>query len=341
MAPSGGEGAREQVVLSLSGANAEKLATRAAAYGEDAQEWLEAAVMQYLDGRPALLGEPPMRDGPFFAYGMLKSTELAHSQIRPYVDHRVPAVVSDYHLRTRDGLPLLIEGGGEVQGELLRFSDPDEAYGVIRRYEAAAHYRWVPVVAREDGRQVHANALLARSPTRGSDSETLSNWTASADPVLVDGLRVAQTLAGDVSTEVDAAPFEGEVVVEFFRLAAAYLLLMTVAERLSTLLFGASVSPTQRIRQLETLDGFSDWWVEVGGRSGDRVIDSRDPQNSVTIGTDGKRAWTYWYAVRSNLAHRGKGAWRDVNLLRKAFHECSFVLERSVNLAMPRDHDGP
>jgi hypothetical protein len=126
----------------------------------------------------------------------------------------------------------------------------------------------------------------------------------------------------DIGLEVamDAFPIRPpespELWERFFRLAGAYLLLWSLVERYTALAFGPAIEPWQRITLLDDASSFREA-VRAGVEPGQRVVDSRDPSTTYRIREDGSGAAQLWYAVRSNLSHRGKSAFQDGQLLRR------------------------
>ncbi len=57
------------------------------------------------------------------------------------------------------------------------------------------------------------------------------------------------------------------------------------------------------------------------GAGVDSVVDSRNPSVKIELRPDGAGGAKYYYAVRSNLSHRGKGTFRDARLVLKAVVE--------------------
>lgn len=302
---------------------AERLAARAAEYLADPEQWLEKAIDSYLSDRPALLGAPPLPDAPVFVYGSLKPGELAFPQIERYIRVATENVeLRDHRLLSRDGLPLLVEGGDGVFGALLEFDEPASGYATVRRFEPSKHYRWAPlgVEVALSGARARANALLGIKPTAGAEQEHLQVWSSADDPVFTCGVPTAASLARPW------LPPKGSLD-ELFHLQAAYLLAWSVIERLTALRFGPAVPPMERLRQLSLLQAWSTWFNAAEVPAGERrVVDSRDPDDKVRLKRDGSNAWGYWYQVRSNLSHRGKGAHSDVRIVAEAFIDVHDVL---------------
>ena len=66
------------------------------------------------------------------------------------------------------------------------------------------------------------------------------------------------------------------------------------------------------------------------------MVDCRDPSSHYRLAEDGTGAAKYFYQVRSNLSHRGKGAFRDVQLVLKAVTE----LQEAMRILLDRQRPG-
>lgn len=270
---------------------------------------------------------PPSVDRPLFVYGSLKPNELAHGQIAAFVASTEPAWIQDHVLKLRDGLPILVHAaGGEVEGNLVNFSSPEAGYAAVAAFEPKEHYRWVEVVING----TPTNALLGLKPSVGVADEPQQRWTSREDPVLAHGLtavaRIYRT-SGIQSVVQDFVPgFSSSYWPAFFDVQSAFLLLMTVVERYTALAFGPRVKPMARIGRLEDSPTFRSAFAEASVEIGGRVVDSRNPDKKLSLKADGKGAWAYWYQVRSNLSHRGKGAFRDAALVASALIDVHDVM---------------
>lgn len=313
----------------------DRLVERANAWGECPSEWLTRAVQHVLSERPEPLPLPPP-ELPLLAYGALQPGELAHQQVAALVARAVDASVENHVIRTRDGLPLLVAGSGRAFGTLLWFTNSTAAYDTVRVFEPSRQYRWAQLDVDADGQRVTANVLLPRTPEKGSDAEVLERWTGVDDPVMGHGLAIAGLLAADpCRRDLHLPGWSWKFSLPFFQMQAAYLLAMTVAERYTALAFGPGLAPTERIRRLEASMLFAECLAEAHVRTGRRVVDSRDPADQVNIGDNGERAWSYWYQVRSNLSHRGKGAAHDAHIVREAVIDVHDVLRILLRRELP------
>lgn len=286
------------------------------------------------------VGVPPDTALPFFAYGLLKSRELAHrSVIGDDLERSRDAVIIGATLRYRDGLPILDDQstGGLVRGELLWLDGDGEAYSRIGDFEPRRHYRWVTRHVLIDDTEVAANVLAGRSPRKGSTHEDFESWTSAEDPVLTSGLCVVTDLGFEVALdEVPAMPGTSpELWSRFFRMSAAYLLLWSAVERFTSLAFGPALDPMERVRLLDEMPSFRAAVLRVEVRPGQRVVDSRDPSSHYQVREDGAGAAQFWYAIRSNLSHRGKSAFQDGQLLRHALIDLHAVVKVMLTSELP------
>jgi hypothetical protein len=260
---------------------------------------------------------------PYFTYGLFKPGELAHAQIAPCINGvPVEARVSGI-LHIRDGLPLLAPGGmAPVHGFLLRFRESKirEAYTKICSFEPRKHYRWVEVESMDTGDV--ANTLLGRSPEKGSIQYEGGEWTGQRDPVLTAGLSVVrEATAKQAHERFRSAPPDQFDWPRLFRLQMAYLFLWTVIERFAALAYGPTLEPMQKIKRLGEDPTFEHALRRVVTRV-ERLYDSRNPASHADLDPErGHSSAKYYYIVRSNLSHRGKGAWPDGEIVRKSLLE--------------------
>ena len=297
---------------------------------------------------PELLSPPPDRRLPLFAYGLLKPDELGHHRIATLVERAEPAAVSGARLRIRDGLPLLLDGpDGRVEGVLLfpRRGEEEGFYRAVMGFEPARQYeRFVPIEARSAACRQLANVLRGRSPAEGSEELDVPLWSSAHDPLLVEALGVvrrdAERLLGNgwlASVRRSGAPPAPELLGRFFQLQAVYLLLWTVAERTAAFVIGPDVNATDRLRRLERLPAYREAFTAAGVEAGRPIIGLRSrAQHPVHLRHDGHGSLAdYWYTMRCTVAHRGKAAVRDVELVALAVIGLHDVLRRLLAALSP------
>ncbi len=269
---------------------------------------------------------PPNLDLPFFAYGTFRPGQLAFFQLRDLVRHVEQPVEVIGSLLIRDGLPILDRtAGGRVQGVLLSFHPDrvDEAYGLVSAMEPDSQYRWDEV--RVNG--APANLLVGKSPNKGSEPCEEAEWDGWNDPLFTGALEVvAETLTTSETFDWNLKPM--------FRLQMAYLLLWSSIERYLSLRYPmVDDSVMSRVRQLATEPAFA---VSLRNHVRDRrevyrtdrpgekeVLDPRSPEKAIL----------YYYQVRCNITHRGKGVVRDHETLRDCAAELLAIFQEVLKVA--------
>jgi hypothetical protein len=259
---------------------------------------------------------------PLFAYGLLQPGELGWLRLRNTVKCVEPAEVEGV-LRMRDGLLLLDDGSGRVDGWLLRF-DPEHAQS---GYESVSDlerhlYRWESRQAvTASGRHLAVNVLVGRSPSAGSHLLD-EPWTTERDPLFREGRRLVDALI-DEANQAPAPPDPPRVL----RLQAAYGLLWSIIERYITIRYdvGEAISPKLKLLAEDPVFATS---LAARVERQDVVIKSTDPsEKKKLIPTNPHKSIGYYYAVRSNAAHRGKAAFDDVSRIDSCLAELSGIFD--------------
>ena len=284
--------------------------------------------------------EPPIDVKlPLFVYGALKPGMPAFFMLEALVHHAAQDAVSG-QLWVRDGLPLLIQSDDSremVEGWRLRFKDGLEtnAYDAVCSFEPRKHYQWIEVTLQSAQR---ANALVARYPKKGNPHYLgASNWCLSDDPAFGAGLAEV----GLVLAEVDRMEGESfdQLSRKFFRSQMAYLLLWSVLERLSAFCFGPGTDPVRRVKQLHKLPGMEEL-VRSNVRRTDKVSDSRNPDCTCKLdGSNPQKCFDYYYQVRSNLSHRGKGLITEFAIVHDSLRELLEITTQYLEMLASKSED--
>lgn len=273
---------------------------------------------------PPTLESPSDLTLPFVAYGVLRRGELAFAQLAPFVlaneEVRVPG-----SLFVRDGLPLLKLADGPahnaVRADLLSFhpESAERAYQAICQLEPPKQYRWQTI---ELPSGLSANVLVGIRPEAGSSQWEEEEWSSSSDPVFEFAVPLIRSITDEVAaTPFDSAPPQSFDWIRFFRLQMAYLLLWSAIERFTSLAYGSALDPMKRVGCLARDPRFTDLSHLFGTRRAS-VVDSRDPRKKESL--DASKPYgslKYYYQVRSNLSHRGKGAFDDGETVRQSLAE--------------------
>jgi hypothetical protein len=269
------------------------------------------------------VGLPPDRSLPYVAYGLFKPDELGFISIDKFLAVPPSIVQIEGGLWTRDGLPLLKLGEGSTEGFRLDFrpEDAEAAYSVIGAFEPRSQYRWATMPI--DGQL--ANVVVGHQLQEGAMEFEEERWSYRTDPVLLYVPAViGRGLQDDGSSHF--LDMSQEIWPRLFRLEMHYLLLWTLLERFISLRSGPLLAPGEKVRRLgeypEFRAAFEKRVPTVEGRTGKIVIyDSRGSGRARLTPGDSAGSAKYYYLVRSNVAHRGKGAWNDGEIVRCSLRE--------------------
>lgn len=248
---------------------------------------------------------------PFFAYGLFKPRQLGFLQLKDLVCKVTEGCETAGTLLLRDGLPILNKEGRHERtvGFLLQFksdASAEEAYCRIAKMEPEKQYRWEERIV--SGSQ--SNLLLGISPSKGS-TKCAEGWDGESDPLFTAALEVVkETLDGNSKFDWNFKPL--------FRLEMAYLLLWSAIERYMSLRYGLGDKPMKKIDQLAQEPALRSALMKHVKESR-LVVRADDPTENVRLNqSDPKKALCYYYQVRSNLVHRGKGVQDDHDKIYKS-----------------------
>jgi len=268
------------------------------------------------------VGRPPDVALPFFAYGIFRSNEIAWPRIKDYVESFTNSKVDNWVIRLRNGLPILVaQSEGVVDGDCVRFSDPQTAYDIIGSSEPSGEYKWETIVGQSETK---FNALVAVKPGRGFSEEPIASWTSAQDPSFVHGMAaVFSVVTAERESLLVNKPWQDfpEDWDAFFRLQGAFLVLWSIVERFAAFRFGAeydSKKTTAKIYALAEIPEFQNAIADADIKSQvvysvrenkpKRTRKDQDPEDQTA---DPATALKAWYQIRSNITHRGKSAKSD------------------------------
>lgn len=276
--------------------------------------------------------QPDKPYGSFFAYGIFKPGQLAYRQIKEFVTEADATATVEGALRERDGLPILKTGGtGQVRGALLTFrpNAEAEAYAKINLLEPKSQYRWGRIQVFSITGLREAAALIGRQPDKGSIPLETDDWDGANDPLFSSALDViSEILESNREFAWDLKPL--------FRLEMAYLLLWSAIERFASFSYHLGSEPWQKVKQIATEPAFKEALER-------KVCKSRQLYRADRAGDDVKLSPTnpaksveYYYQVRSNITHRGKGVGRDHDILWASLSELLVIFRAVLDAAFPQ-----
>jgi len=269
----------------------------------------------------------PNLELPYFAYGLFKPGELAHNQIEQYLAHEPREEKVRGTLWERDGLPFIIPDSNshQIEGFVLQLKPEKrkEAYELITSFEPEKLYTWKTVEV--DDANTVANICAGRSPGKGAHALDETSWSFKNDPLFKHVPIVADNFISCYGKKFKSVPAGELDWNRFFQIEAAYLLLWSAIERFTAMKHGPAISPNKRVTKLEQDQVFMEAFYAVGPLSTTRsVSDSRNPGRTID---KVKSPAQFYYQVRSNLCHRGKGAWQEGNLLLDSLRELNAIFK--------------
>jgi hypothetical protein len=279
--------------------------------------------------------EPPKDINlPFFAYGLFRPGQLAYFQLHEFVRKMIESASVPGSLLLRDGLPILDpKGFGHIEGALLTFlpNQAAEAYGRISSMEPDKHYLWLETQAGDK----LVNVLAGRSPSKGSVPLDKKPWNGWKDPLFTDALYVVkETFLKSRDEDLRFNPQDNDWDLKpLFRLQMAYLLLWSSIERYVSLRYHLGDKVKEKVDKLAEEPAFArGLQLFVKGRR--EVYRADRPRDKEVLDpTSPKKSINYYYQVRSNITHRGKGVFRDYELLKDSLGELLPIFHRVLEAA--------
>jgi hypothetical protein len=277
---------------------------------------------------------------PFFAYGLFRPGQLGFSRIREYAETFDASAAATGDLLHRDGLPILVAHGGyHIGGTLIWFTPgrAEEAYTAIGAMEPEKLYRWETMTIEDcGGTQVRANVLVGVKPMRGTGGERIhpDEWDGRHDPLFTTALDVVQeTLQANQVDDGSLRPL--------FRLQMAYLLLWSAIERYASLRYNLGEDVTRKICSLADEPAFQDA-LKHKVRGGREVYSAKAPEDKFVLDSQNpKRSLDYYYQVRSNITHRGKGVNRDFEIVKSSLEELLPIFREVLTAAFQDAETNP
>lgn len=261
---------------------------------------------------------------PFFAYGVFRKGELGFLNISDLIDKILDPVFIKGDLLLRDGLPIINpQGDSNVPGSMITFKKGHqrEAYERINRVELDRQYRWEETSTQ----RIQCNYLVGRSPGKGSVPAD-EGWHGKNDPLFTAALEVVEEiLKAHADFDWDLKPM--------FRLQMAYLLLWSSIERYASLRYHLGNRVLEKVMQITDDLQFAQLLKQRVSRK-HRVQRADQPKDHYELDPDDpKKSLNYYYQIRSNITHRGKGVVHDHETIRDSLRELFEIFTELIRTA--------
>jgi hypothetical protein len=261
---------------------------------------------------------------PFFAYGIFRKGELGYLSIANLVEEIDDAISMPGCLYLRDGLPILdISSDGAVSGTLIFFK-PDssrKAYERIIGIEPEKQYRWETV----HFHQMPCNCLAGKSPQKGSVTAD-EGWNGRNDPLFTSAIEVVkETLNENLEFDWNLKPM--------FRLQMAYLLLWSAIERYASLRYHLGDKAVDKVKSIGDDPVFADLLLRHVTRTHRVQRADRPKDREVLAPSKAAKSLDYYYQIRCNITHRGKGVVNDHETVRESLRELLRIFRELLSSA--------
>ena len=196
------------------------------------------------------------------------------------------------------------------------------------------HYRWDMITAITfAGDPIKCNTLIGLHPELGSVAAD-EEWSGKQDPLFVEGLNEVRRIGQEV--ENSAASH-----LLLVRAQMAYLLLWAVIERFASIRYHLGKNVTEKVMHLAHEASFKNALHEVvkNERHLYRTDDPRPSKMCKLKPDNPEKSLEYYYQVRSNATHRGKGSpARDFEIVQLSLIELTEIFS-SVLIAAFKEAD--
>ena len=266
---------------------------------------------------------------PFLAYGSFKPGELRFNLIKQFVVENKPTKVYGL-MKEKDGVPIFYTtktksyAWFDYAAYEIHFKKGKEqqAYQIISENEPNSYYTWVNFQG--------ANILEGKSRLRGLEEFMDETWSFKHDPYFSQGLLACKEIRKGSRSKM---PELHQEYFDFFCNQSAFMLLWTIIERFCTLKYG-NLSPNEKLKSLYT-DPEIEWdFVYDIVKRNDTIVrsDKEKEQLKLNGASSIKKILEYYYGLRSNMVHRGKNVFGDINRISDAFDELYQLVEVIIKI---------
>jgi len=296
---------------------------------------------------------------PLFVYGSLMPGEIAFNLIRSEVERSESAILEGSVTCVRDGFPFVdIDQNrwGEssfVPGYLL-FSKEGRHQAMLDvaiLYENPQFYELVEVDTKLGNQIVRAQVFSGKASKRDDVVVLEEPWRSSNNPLFAYafpqiGIELEKLLK---NFELNPAIFPTVYWPQMVRVEGLFLVLTSILEHLISLKYGygeefqqgstlahpSIKQPTIR-KKLQAFSFENDWKLAFSQVEIPEIIVFDVWERNKSFNSSNQTQALYaWYAVRSNLGHRGKSSWKDADKVLKALIGLYSTMRAYLLIALP------
>lgn len=262
---------------------------------------------------------------PFFAYGIFKKGQLAHSKIADCVESIAQGDVP-YELHIRDGYPLVKKQRSEetTNGEKITFTQKICAYQRISRTLPGNIYRWdTDVVGGETVNILVTDDLEGTFVNVDDNGYYLDNYDWQNDPFF-------KKVPEFIKNELKNLDYEDESVI--FKIQMYYILLWSCIERYSKLKYDVSNKERDYLNALANDEVYKIAFSTVDPENRDSVHAANNAIEYIFDKRNPKKIIDYYYTIRCNVAHRGKELRNNALPLKRSLDDLIEIFDWMIKL---------
>ena len=192
----------------------------------------------------------------------------------------------------------------------------ESAYDFINSLEPDKLFRWS---VKLDENSNPFNLLIGKSPNKGSESiqELHNNYSTTKDPYFTTGLAMLN--------EFKLPEWDWELKGSF-EIQMRYMFLWTIIERFTFLRYSLGANTNKRVHLLEKNEYFISGLKKYVSNER-KIFNTQDLEHEVLKLDNPKKAIKFYYQVRNNLTHRGKGISKDYYILIECYNELFKIIQ--------------
>lgn len=269
----------------------------------------------------------------FFAYGIFKEGQLAHSKIKEYVDH-IESGKANREMHLRDGVPFITNQENRnltTKGQKIFFIEGKEkkAYEKICNTEAKQLYEWGIIEIDEK----EYNVLFGKDPRKGSsyhvddNEQYLDSFDGKIDPYFSEIFPFIRNGLNELFDQEKKVK-ENELL---FKLQMYYMLLWSAIDRFCSVKYDVSNKQGDYLKALSKDYLFINALDNTHIRGGRPIFSAK---NLSFFKLDKTNPWfcvNYYYTIRSNVVHRGKDKKVKIGELHSSLVELLEIFEKMIN----------
>lgn len=261
---------------------------------------------------------------PFFAYGIFKKGQLAHSKISDCVENIVPDEIP-YELHIRDGYPLIKKERSEntTKGEKIRFNQRMCAYQRISNTMPGNIYKWdTTVIDGETYNVLVTDDLEGTFQNVDDDGDYRDAYDGHDDPFFY-------KVPAFICEELRNLVYDENVI---FRIQMYYILLWSAIERYSKLKYDVSNKESDYLYALANDNIYRDAFQIVDPENMDSIHAANNAREYIFDKSNPNYIVNYYYTLRCNVTHRGKELRNNTSPLRRSLKDLVEIFELMIKM---------